>query len=148
MGRIIFTILFQKSQKQRKVLRVCMENLAKRGPQESLISLGTSIVSHCSLVAMVMVMVMVKVMVIFFSLFFQFFFGVFVLFICYICKTIHLKNVGTKKIAFVNSEENYIGVIELLNFALMSVINLDDNWLEYFNHFSRYLCHPSVFVQF
>ena len=54
-GRIIFTILIQKSEKQWNVLRVCLENLLTGGPsgnqtflrgctpQESLITLGTSL---------------------------------------------------------------------------------------------------------
>ena len=55
LGRIIFTVLIQKSEKQGKVLRVCLENLLAEGPsgnqtfrlgcdpQESLIILETSV---------------------------------------------------------------------------------------------------------
>ena len=54
LGHIMFTVLIQKSEKQWKVLRVCLENLPMGGPsgnqtflwgcapQESLITLGTS----------------------------------------------------------------------------------------------------------
>ena len=55
LGHIFFTILIQKSEKQWKILRVCLENLPTGGPsgnqtiiwactpQESLITLGTSL---------------------------------------------------------------------------------------------------------
>ena len=35
LGRIIFTILIQKSEKQWKVLKVCLENLPTRGPLDN-----------------------------------------------------------------------------------------------------------------